>query len=219
MRAGTPPRSTRTPRRALDILRFEGIAGFWFRSLAALGYRREAWLERNLDIPVEAVAPPADIVLRELGSAEREAYLGFRPGATAKQFDARLARGCRCHVASRGQRILAATWTFEGRGLVEHLGRPLELDDDQVYLFNSYTAPEARGSRCHGALAAKILAEYRDRGFRSAVTMVEPHNRSGMRSRHRSGFRRTGTVIRLRVGPWRWELARGRTESRVRGQS
>lgn len=208
-------RSTWTRRRAREILRFEGVAGYWFRLLAFFGYRREGWFERALDQPIEDVVPKVPVVLRELLPAEAEAYLRFRPGATIELFSARIARGCRCHVAEQKGRILAATWVQEGKGFVEHLGRTLELSEDAVYLFNSYTDPTVRGARLHGALAAAILREYRNRGFRKAITMVEPHNHSGVRSRRRSGFRRTGTLIRIELGPWHKELSRGRTEDRA----
>jgi GNAT superfamily N-acetyltransferase len=203
--------------RAAEILRYEGAAGLWFRVLAVLGYRREGWFERSLRDPIAIREAGLPVVIEELQAADAQDYVAFRPGADAERFGERLERGCRCFAARLDGRILAATWTLEGGGWVEHLGRDLRLEDGEVYLFNAYTLSEARGHGLRGAISAAVLEDCRKRGFETAIALIEPHNLPSVRSCERSGYRRTGTIARVRIGPWRRELSWGRTDRRRGG--
>lgn len=198
--------------RALEVFRFEGVGGFWFRLLALLGYRREGWFELSLRDPIVPARTELPVTVEELRADDAQAYVAFRPNATAALFRQRLERGCRCFAARIDGRVLAATWTLEGGGYVEHLDRYLRLGRDEVYVFNSYTASDARGKGLRGVVSTTILADCRARGFVTAIALIEPHNRPSVRSCERAGYRRTGTIARLQIGPWRRELSWGRTD-------
>ena len=198
--------------RSRAILRYEGLQGLWYRLLGRLGYQREGWFERCLREPITPPRSGLDVEVTELREEDAEVYLDFRRGAKLEDFEQRMRQGCRCYCARYEGRLVAATWTLEGGGYVERLRRELRLRSDAVYLFDSYTLPQLRGRRLQDHLSVAILEDCRRRGFLTAVALIEPHNLSSVRSFERSGYRRTGTLARMRIGPWCRELSFGRTE-------
>jgi len=106
-------------------------------------------------------------------------------------------------AARHNGRIVAATWVAVDRARMEHLRRDILLAPDEIHLFDSFTAPEHRGRGLFPAIFAVIVAIYRARGYRRAVTFIAFHNRASTRSRERTGFRCIGTARPFPRGPIR----------------
>jgi GNAT superfamily N-acetyltransferase len=69
--------------------------------------------------------------------------------------------------------------------------------------------PALRGHHIQMTVLAALLDHARAAGHRCVVVMIEPANRSSIRSRERSGFRRTGTMHFLHLGKKTWTLLHG----------
>jgi GNAT superfamily N-acetyltransferase len=188
------------PRRLQAILRWEGLRGVVGRALALLGWERYLVFVRGLD---ELVAPSMSMPLvdiTELGPDDAERYAALRPGGSSL-FRDRLRAGYACFAVWQAGRIVAVTWVVVGAVRIEGWRRTYLLDPDEIFLRDSFTAAEQRGQRLSAALFATIAATYRDRGYRRAICLVAPHNRSSLRSHERSGFRRIGAVSSFPMKP------------------
>jgi ribosomal protein S18 acetylase RimI-like enzyme len=189
------------PRRLRAILRREGAAGLLGRTLERLGWRRAGLYVGGLDevarVAAAAAAAAADagVEVVRLGAGDAPAYLAFRPGpAAGADFAARLRAGHACFAARHEGRVLAATWVAVGPARVDTLRREFRPAPGEIYLFDGFTAAGCRGRRLAAAIVAAVAATYRRRGYRSAVLVIAPHNRSSRRSYERSGFRRRAVV-------------------------
>jgi hypothetical protein len=192
----------RVLRRLADIVVWQGPAGLATQVLALAGVRILHWyvLPSLRDAaPVESELP---LAIAPLDAAESPAYLDFRRGATAEQFRSRFARGCQCYVARLDGAIVSATWIATGRGRIEAFDFDFELGPKQIYVFDSFTLPAYRGQRIIGAVTSCWRADYLQRGFEQVLSLTGPENQASRRSRRRSGFRRTGGIVRIKLGPW-----------------
>lgn len=167
---------------------------------------RTAWCySRSIDTHEPCAAEPgAGLAIRPLGAADFDTYARLRPRLSRERFLARLARGDACYAVAGPEGLLAVTWVATQDA--EVLSSLIPLQESELYLYNSYTQPEARGRRFHATLLEHILAEFRKRGARRALVFIETDNRAAMRSRERSGFRRCGTLRCLRLGRQRWHV-------------
>ena len=193
--------------RTREIVRREGWRGAGFRVLAMLGYRRWGWFERSLAEPLATVEARVPVRFAELERGQRAAYLAFRRGATAEQFLGRIDTGQRCFGAWLADRLMAVSWVSTDR--VRIGGVEYALEAGTLYIHDSFTSREARGQRLQGALGAYLFERYRRAGYRRAVTLIVPENRPNVANRTRSGFRRSGTLVSITIGPLRRIFLRG----------
>jgi GNAT superfamily N-acetyltransferase len=124
--------------------------------------------------------------------------LALRPDAAPELLLQRLQAGNLCFAARHAGRVVSVTWVATGRAHLSTCELPLE--DCEVLLFDSFTDPALRGRHVQTALLPALLEHYRAAGYRRAVVLIVPENRSSVRSRERSGFRRTATMHRF--GTW-----------------
>ena len=117
----------------------------------------------------------------------------------------------RAHGGRHARRArMFADWAAELMPWIEDVDRRFELPPDTVYSYDAHTIPELRGRRVTPARASIALAELRNSGFRRGVAFVLPGNRSGERSRARSGWRRFGVAGYLNLGLARIDFIRTR---------
>lgn len=199
--------SERLPARVWRTLREEGLRGFWFRSLAVLGYRRLYLLRRPLSEPIPDCATAVPVPIEWLTVEDVDAYAAFREGPHGDAAARRLAEGDRCLVAWHDGRIVGAMWGSTTRARSAYMGGDLPLAADEAYQFDAYTAPPARGMGIAPALSAAWLRQLRDEGFSAAVRMTIPENASALRAHAKVGYRVTGIVRSVRLGPWRLHFA------------
>jgi len=192
--------------RVKAVARREGPSGLFFRTLERFGYRRVAWFARWLD-PLHPNPPRTPIEVVPLGPDDLDAYLGLRPDSPPGLFFGRLEAGNLCFAARQAGRIVSVTWIATGRAQLST--GELVLQDREVFLYDSFTDPALRGHHIQMTVLAALLEHARAAGHRCAVVMIEPANRPSIRSRERSGFRRTGTMHFLRVGKKTWTFLHG----------
>ena len=192
--------------RVRAVARREGPSGLFFRVLERFGYRRLGWFARGLD-PLHPNPPRTSIEVVRLGPDDLDAYLGLRPNTPTELFFRRLETGSLCFAARHAGRIVSVTWIATSHA--ELSTGEFVLQDGEVFLYDSFTDPALRGQHIQMTVLAALLDHARAAGHRRAIVMIEPVNRPSIRSRERSGFRRTGTMHFLRLGKKTWTLLHG----------
>lgn len=163
-----------------------GLRGVWLGVLGTAVYRRLLVLERRLE------QPPPDVgdgpALRVIVLEDEVAYRALRPDQNPEQFARRRAEGAVCFAAVAGDRVVGATWARPGGGWCDYLERPVQLPDDEVYLFDTMVAPAWRGRRVAACIASDQIRWYGERGMSRLVAVVLPENAASRRARARTGF-------------------------------
>jgi len=181
----------------------------WFAGLAFLRlYRRLVLLERPVEPAVAAPPAPGSMRVTVVGDEAVDAYLALRPDQSEGDIRRRFAEGHVCFAVWHADRIVHAAWVAAGRAPVEYLSRDLELDPDEVFVFDAFTTPAFRG---HGASPLRALAvgqHFAARGFRRVLTAVHPENHTGFRPVEKVGSRRVGLLGYVGIGPWRLHFRR-----------
>jgi hypothetical protein len=197
-------------RRALEVLRDEGFRALWFKVLGETVYRRLTLFELSLESPPRIREPAVGLAFGFIDPGD-EALQALLPGLTRAEIDRRLTRGDRCFVAWDEGRIVSARWIAADRAWVEYLDRDMELQSDEVYLYETYTAPDYRGLTVSGAAGTRLARFLAAEGYRRIVGGVVPENHAALRTAAKTGYREVGRMGYMRLGPWRHDFTRWRT--------
>jgi len=191
--------------RARRALREGGTRALVFGALAETVYRRLLVLERRLLAPAPAIdADGVDVVLLQ----DADAYRRLRPDTPPQELARRWSAGDLCFAALRDDAVIGATWARMGSSRIAYLDLVLSLDDDEVYLSDSYVLPAMRGRRVAPAIAAAQIRHYRERGARRMIATVLPENRASLRARSRTGYEACGVVGWFALAGRRWPFRR-----------
>lgn len=195
--------------RAIKVLRDEGPRIFWIKLVAGLGfYRRLVLQERLLDHAVPDFAPVLPVRIELLKESEVDDYLALRPDATRALVVDRLRAGQLCFVARHEGRVVSSCWATARRAWTEFLACEIDLTAGDVYLFDAFTEPRHRGQGVAPALCLQQLRHLQQSDYRRAIRATAVENRSALRAHAKSSFRPTGTLVRLKIGPWQRFLRR-----------
>jgi GNAT superfamily N-acetyltransferase len=190
------------PAPAWRIIRDKGLGNAWFRCLNVLGYRRLYVLRRPLVEAIPSGPARLPLAIAWLTREDLDAYRSFRAGGNNA---ARLlAEGDRCLIAWHGSRIVGALWSSTRCARSANLDRDLPLAPGEAFQFNTFTAVAERGQGVASALSAAWLRKMREEGCTAALTLAQPENRAALRTHASVGFRITGMVRSLLLGPWRY---------------
>jgi ubiquinone/menaquinone biosynthesis C-methylase UbiE len=200
--------------RAREVLRDSGPRSLWFKVLGELVYRRALMCARPLDAPT-ARAPqvPPGVELGELEVAELDAYLALCRDADRAAIRDRLTEGQRCFVARRDGRLLHVTWTATGHAWIDYLDRELRLAPGDVYVFGSFSAPEARRSGVSIAVVEAIATRLHAEGRRRMLCIVVPENRAAVAAIPSWNQVPVGYMRTIRLGSRRWHFGAFREPS------
>jgi ribosomal protein S18 acetylase RimI-like enzyme len=202
MTRATHPASPREVTRAWAVLCDEGPRNLAYKLASAFGYRRLVLLERSLAEPIPEVSTRVPVHFEVLGEGGVDAYLAFRPDADREQLLERWRAGHACFAALVDERVASTCWVARRGAWSAYLGCAIELAPGDAYLFDAYTAPAHRGNGIAGALCVQQLRHLKDAGHRRAVRAATPENAVALRLHQRCGFRRSGMLVRVGVGPW-----------------
>lgn len=189
--------------RVVQVLRKEGLVSLWFKVLGESIYRRLVILEHGLPPEVHKMKLPGHVEMRLLEPGEVAAYLDARPEAIEEDIRGRLADGQLCFAAWREGRLVGAVWGATGRAYIEYVDCEIELESDQVYVYNAFTRPDCRGqhiARERGLFVAQYLQKA---GYRRLFGAVMPENKAALRAPNDVGARHVGWLRRYQLGPWR----------------
>lgn len=219
MRSATPPHRW-TPltisRRAIAVIREDGIAALWFKILGETIYRRVFIIERFSDEPLEQVAARVPLEFGFLDETQIDDYVCLRPDANRAEILRRLREGQWCITARSNGQLVYAGWSTAGRARIDYLGREIQLAPDEIYIFEAFTAPEFRGVNIPSAVSQFRLRYFGNLGYRRFVAVVVPENWRALRSFRKAGYRVCGTMGFVRIGAWRWDFTRlGKDNTRL----
>jgi hypothetical protein len=194
-----------------QVLREQGVRGLWFGALAGANvYRRLELVELDLQRPPPAAPAAPTLDFGFLGADELDAYLALEvPGSTDGPSD-RLRRGDRCFVARDGGEIVSSRWIASRRAHVAYLGRWLDLEPDDTYLYETFTHPSRRGRSVSAAAGTRLAAALAAEGRRRILAGVLRENHAGTRAYEKAGYRRIGCIGYVKLGPWRRDFQRMR---------
>ena len=182
------------------------IRHFLARALSATVYRRLSLLALRLEALPPIIEAELSLEFAFAGSPDLEALAALRSDLS-ELAPARMARGDRCFVARHEGRIVFARWvTREAR--IDFLGSTLALASDEIYLFDAWTDPAARGLHVATAAGAVLYHLLAEEGIRVALRAIWPENEGGIRNAKRDGFTRIGTVGVVGRGPLRYRFDR-----------
>lgn len=85
---------------------------------------------------------PPGISFRELPPANYEALLKFSPYLNKKELLLRIKQAHKCIVAEHREKIIFHTWVGEGKIFIPILNKLLNLPEDMIYFYNTYTDPK-----------------------------------------------------------------------------
>jgi GNAT superfamily N-acetyltransferase len=189
-------------KRAIAVLREEGLRSFWFKLIGELGYRRMLVVEYRLDDPVPAFSARLPVRNDLLKASEVNAYLAFRPEIGQTEVINRLKSSQLCFVAWHEGRIVSACWSSAPPVQIEYLACESQLGDGDAYLYDKFTLPAYRGHRIANAVRVYQLQHLRQAGYRRAIGALVPENKTALRDNAKGGFRPVGMIGRIKIGPW-----------------
>lgn len=167
-------------------------------------YRRMVLVGRELIPPPAMPVVPFPV---EIGSVAIPANLdllsSFRPSLSTRSILERFERGDDCFAVWLDGRIVHTAWVAVRRARVDYLSRDIVLERDDIYIFDTYTAPDFRSLHLAQARAAFVASYYSERGFRRSLGLVAVENRAGLAVPETLGYRRLGYYSALGVGRWR----------------
>lgn len=162
-------------------------------------YRRVVLMARAL-VAIDGPSAPADARVALLGEGDIDAYTRFRPDAGASQVERRLERGHRAYLVWVDDRIVHAAWVATGRVPVLYLGRDILLAPDELFVYDSFTHNEFRGTGRARARMERVFADYTHHGYRRCLAIVAAENVVGRLAMESGGYRRAGAYRCLRLG-------------------
>jgi len=187
--------------RALKVCKEEGTSALWFRGLSGLGYRRLLLLERPLSLPIDAPVIATDLGKVEIGLLDRSAVpdlVRLKPDSDARSWERRFDANDACMGARIGSELVSVNWACQDRAWVPFFQLGLELASDEVWLDDAWTMPAHRGMGLTHALVLRLLAHFRDLGYRRALSGILPERQLWSET----GFRACGRLMCFRLGPW-----------------
>ena len=189
--------------RFIEVVRTEGLTSLWFKIIGECFYRRLVILEHDLPPEVQKMKLPGHVEMRLLKSDELDAYLDARPEAIPDDIRGRLGAGQICLVAWLEGQIVGAVWAAMGRAYIEYVDCEIELDPDQVYVYNAFTRLSHRGQRIARERGLFVAQYLQKAGYRKLFGAVMPENKAALRAPNDVGARHIGWLRRYQLGRWR----------------
>lgn len=202
-------------RRAIAVLRDQGLKSFWFKMLGGLGYRRMLLLERSLAESVSEDTAGLPVHVDMLRESEVDDYLAFRPDTLRTSVTARLTLGHECYLARHEGRIVAACWTATRPVWSEYLDCEIGLAAGDAYLFDRFTLPAFRGLRIGNAVRMHQLRRLQQAGYRRTISAIMLENTPALRDIAKGGARPFAVIGRIKIGRWQRPFRRGWAEKLV----
>jgi GNAT superfamily N-acetyltransferase len=187
--------------RVVELARSEGLRVALIKALGETVYRRLDVVELRLPVTVD-VEPEPELERRFLHADDQRAYEELHADAP-EELGRRLAQGHRCFGVWLDGRLVATRWFATERAPIEYLGREVPLQAGELYLYELYTAPAARGQSLTRAAGAGAVAALSSEGASRLVGVVLPENRSVRRAYEKGGWSIVGRIGFVRLGRWR----------------
>lgn len=184
--------------RAREVVREDGAKTLWFKLLGETVYRRMLVTELRLPAPAPDRPPREGLDGRLLTAGDLGAYAALH--GDAEEAPARMERGERCFGTWSDGRLVSTRWLATGTTRIEPLGRTVELQPGDVYIYGVFTAPEHRGRGVSSVGAAAVPELLAAEGARRIVGVLEPEGKTAIELNKRSGYAIVGKIGYVGVG-------------------
>ena len=159
-------------------------------------YAEAFWLVRDLREEIPIPLPEIDVEFRQAGSADLHLF----PPAKVEEATENLALGDMCFMALHEGKLVYYHWVRTRPSVEGSLEITVEPSEGEVYFSDGYTDPAYRGLRLHSAVPMKSLNLMKERGYRTATSIVLTNNHPSRRSLARMGWRVSGKIAAIRWG-------------------
>lgn len=194
--------------RAVAVLREEGITSLWFKILGETVYRHVIVIEHQLGESIRDVTSAVPFDFELLTKDEVEAYLSLRPEADPVEIHARLDSGQLCFVTRHDGKIGTVNWVAPTTAWIDYLSFKIPLAPEEVYSYESFTAPDLRGQNIAPARSVCMLRYLEKLGYRRIIGVITPENMASLRYARKSGYHSIGTMGYIKIGRWRYNFCR-----------
>jgi ribosomal protein S18 acetylase RimI-like enzyme len=193
-------------RRAIEVLKEEGIRALFFRVLGETIYRRVLVVEFPSSVLIPTIQPRVPARIERLEESQVGDYLSFQPDSNRSEIRNRFSQEHWCFVAWDEGQIVAAVWASPRFAKIDYLARQIDLAPHDAYMYELSTLPQFRRAFIGSALVVNILRFSRASGYSRLLAVVVPENKPGWKFLLRQGFRPLGKMGYLKIGPWRREF-------------
>jgi GNAT superfamily N-acetyltransferase len=214
-------------RRALAILRREGVRSCAVRLQSALGWRRLTLFVSDVGDPqpvaesdgslktIEHLEKQENLEIVEVVESGMERYLSLRPEQDPDLVRRRFRSGQRCIAVIRDDRVVGASWMATGPVEVAFLHAMLQVSPGTISIHDTFVDPRYRGHGISPALTEAIRRIAGQTGGHTLLRGVFPANRPAMRANAKSGFKPAGEIGSIRIGSWQRCYARTKLPLRI----
>ncbi|MFN2524910.1 MAG: GNAT family N-acetyltransferase [Actinomycetota bacterium] len=149
-------------------------------------------------VPGRAVPLRQDATCRPVLEDDAVTYAADIGTDSASTFRTRLRANQQCYLVEEGTRFLHSTWLTRAPVWMAETHRFVGPPSGSVYVFESYTRPEARGRGLFAFALGTISGDFRDEDVWIAVSA---DNIPSLRAVEKAGFRSEFTIrVRRRLG-------------------
>lgn len=113
-----------------------------------------------------------DVEFSELDPLDYEELVEFSPLFSRRQMQKRLAIDHRCYISKLDNRIVFHTWMGAGKFYLPELGKEIDLSEDTVFFYNTFTDPEYRHRRILPAFTTRVHQFLSEMGCSCFITIV-----------------------------------------------
>lgn len=199
--------------RGWRVLREHGPATLGLRILYAMRLYRcclvtSSHIDQRTVAMERASQSRLEVECAQLGPADLDDYMAFRPDQSRAAIQARFDAGHVCFVARRGGRIIGASWVCVGRAWIDELGCAVVLADDAYYVYDHYVSPEFRGRQVMGPIGTLRRAYIREVGCAWSIGVIWRENYAAFGRHRKRGGAVIGTIGSYGIGPWQRHFLR-----------
>ena len=150
--------------------------------------------EFPLDQPIPEVRPgePVEIRVAENIAQLPDSFHRLQPGELAA---VRLKEGKQVILAVKGDAVLAYCWVGFDETAMDEIDASVLPRRDEIYLYDAFTVPEARGKKLYQVLLAAALRRAAAEGRRRALIFVAARNVFSVRAVRSVGFEKFESIF------------------------
>lgn len=161
---------------------------------------RSAYL-LSRDIPSDSAALETSLalVIRPLIESDVPAVKRLKEERNGARFYRRMREGKTGFVAEHNGRIMHYSWVSLHDEYESWSGRWVRLEKNEAYIYDGFTAPDARGRGIYPAVLRGIEKTLHEKGIRKLWIIIGRHNTSSLRAAERAGFVPVKLFMNVRI--------------------
>jgi len=190
-------------RRARAILMAEGLHGVLCKVLDATIYRRTVLIERSLACSISEIHTRTGVIVDRLQESDIPAYLELRARTDPSRLRRRMVERQWCFAARHDGRLIGVVWATKDPERLSALAWTPPLRPTEVYVYDLFVTPDARGGRVASKLLSAMLQYFQTAGYTRVVAAILLQECGVMRLYQQLGFGVYGEMSCLKIGPWK----------------